>query len=64
MGIYQIGDIVDLQKITPIQNCNTRLATVVEIHKYFVICKSIKNKYLECINVNEGKKNHFSGYLC
>jgi len=67
IGTYQIGDIVDLEIITPLLGQRgTRMAIVVEIHKHFVVCKSIKAGYLECINycyVQEGKKQNFPGYL-
>ena len=65
MDTYQIGETVDLQEITPsiVKDCKTRLAIVVEIYKYFVLCKSIKGGYLECINTREGKKCDFPGYV-
>ena len=64
MDTYQIGEIVDLQKITPsiVRDCKARPAIVIAIHKYFVICQSIKAGYKECINTYESKKFDFPGY--
>ena len=52
---YKVGDIVDLQQSGGFNEFQrARPAEVIAVYPHFVLCKSVKCGYRECINVESG----------